>query len=117
MSELKVENSEKEKENTYSFYFENISDKKIENLSYNFDIMTKIDEDGDTFVIEYYLHFELLNFLPGQKRKFEEKEDSYYPIFENQKFYIDFKSLNFKIENMAEFEWHYKWDDFELNKL
>ena len=115
MSELKVEYSEKEDKNTYSFYFENISDKKIENLSYNFNITTKIDEDGDTFVKEYYLLFNISNFLPGQKREFEEKEYSYYPIFENQKFYIDFKSLNFKLENEKEFEWYEKWDDFELN--
>jgi hypothetical protein len=102
--------NEKEKENTYSFYFENISDKKIESLNYNFDISSKIGED--TFVLEYFQDFNLLNFLPGQKRIFEERKYSYYPIFKNQKFYIDFKSLNFKLENMTENRWHYKWDDF-----
>lgn len=113
MSELKVEYSENERKNTYSFYFENKSDKIIENLSCYFDITTKINEDS--FVKEYYLDFKLLNFLPGQKRKFEEKEFSYYPIFENQKFDIDFKSISLKLENKKDLQWHYKWDDFELN--
>lgn len=95
--------------NTYSFYFENQSDKIIDNFDCYFNIVSELD--GKISITEYFESFKSKNFLPQQKIKFENTSIAPRFIADNQKFKIVFTSLNFTIKNETSQNWHYSWED------